>query len=299
MRYRTTAGAHRLYDDVAEASADLVIRRYSSSFGLASRLLAGRERREIRNVYALARLADEIVDAPRPGHDPARLRSALDQLEAETVAALGTGTSTNLLVHAFARTARRVGIDASLTGPFFASMRTDLDHSVHDEQSLAAYIYGSAEVVGLMCLRVFVADLPGRDARYEALGDGARRLGAAFQKVNFLRDLGVDDGELGRRYLTGLDPRAPSAAAWRAWLDEIDADLAAAAAMIPELPRQSRVAVCVAHDLFADLSARLRRTPPEVAVTRRVRVPAPAKMRIAVAAVRRRGRPGTVDAVTR
>ncbi|QUD82900.1 squalene/phytoene synthase family protein [Gordonia polyisoprenivorans] len=279
------------YDEVADASANLVIRSYSSSFGLASRLLAGPIRRDVRNIYALVRVADEIVDAPRPGQDVESRRVALDQLEADTLAAMDTGASTNLVVHAFARTARRVGVDATLTAPFFASMRTDLTCREHDEDSLATYIYGSAEVVGLMCLRAFLAEQPDRGVRYAAMAPGAKRLGAAFQKVNFLRDLGVDDGELGRRYLTGLDPQAPSDTAWRRWLDDIDDDLAAAARIIPDLPGEARVAVCTAHDLFAELSARLRKVAPADAVTTRVRVPGPAKARIAAAAAVRRGYP--------
>src|SRR5690606_5387300 len=125
-----------------------------------------------------------------------------------------SGSSSNLVVHAFARTARRVGIDLDLVTPFFDSMRSDLTQVRHDFESLAAYIYGSAEVVGLMCLRAFLAGEPKADARYEHLAPGARRLGAAFQKINFLRDFGDDSDGLGRRYLVGLDPDDPDEAAW-------------------------------------------------------------------------------------
>lgn len=294
---------HHTYDDVADASAALVIDAYSSSFGLASRLLAGPVRSDVRNVYALVRVADEIVDAPRPDQGPAQQGQDLDTLEEETAAAMATGSSSNLVVHAFARTARRCGIDPALVRPFFASMRTDLDRTVHDEESLATYVYGSAEVVGLMCLRAFLADEPRRTARYDELAPGAQRLGAAFQKVNFLRDLGEDADQLGRRYLPGLDPARPDASSRDHWLDDIDADLAAAARVVPALPRSSRIAVCAAHDLFAELSARLRRTPPDELVRARVRVPDPLKARLVAAAVLRRGRPrrtpGTTAAPTR
>lgn len=282
---------YQRYDAVAEASAALVIRSYSSSFGLASRLLSAPVRHDVCNIYALVRVADEIVDAPRPGQEIDQRREALDQLAEQTHEAMSTGSSTNLVVHAFAGTARRVGIDSSLTAPFFASMRTDLDCSIHDDASLATYIYGSAEVVGLMCLRAFLADEDQPEKRYAAMTDGARRLGAAFQKVNFLRDFGVDNGDLGRRYLTGLDPTNPSPARWNWWLDNVDADLAAAAAIIGDLPMSSRVAVCVAHDLFAALSDRLRSVAAADAAGRRVRVSTPAKAAIAAAAVARRGRP--------
>lgn len=279
------------YDDVAEASAALVIDTYSSSFGLASRLLTGPVRSRVRNVYALVRVADEIVDAPRPDQGAHQQRHALDTLEDETLAAMEVGSSSNLVVHAFARTARRSGIDASLVTPFFASMRTDLERTDHDEESLAAYVYGSAEVVGLMCLRSFVADETLPERRYDELSEGARRLGAAFQKVNFLRDLGEDAGQLGRRYLPGLDPACVDEAARDRWLDEIDADLEAAADVVPALPRSSRLAVCAAHDLFAELSGRIRRTPAPELARRRIRVPDPVKARLVAAAALRGGRP--------
>lgn len=282
---------HRLYDDVADASAALVIDRYSSSFGLASRLLGPRVRPHVRNVYALVRVADEIVDAPRPELDTAQQAAALDTLEQETMASMATGASTNLVVHAFARTARTCGIDAELVTPFFASMRTDLERLVHDEASLATYVYGSAEVVGLMCLRAFVADEPDPTTRYEQLAPGAQRLGAAFQKVNFVRDLGQDTDDLGRRYLPGLDPQAPTAQGRDRWLDEVDADLAAAAEVVPHLPRSSRMAVCVAHDLFAELSRRLRATPAAQLRTQRVRVPGPVKAKLVAEAALRGGMP--------
>ncbi|WP_168703958.1 phytoene/squalene synthase family protein [Gordonia paraffinivorans] len=288
---------HRRYDEVAEASAALVIRSYSTSFGLASRLLAPSLRRDVRNIYALVRVADEIVDAPRPDQGSVDRRNELDQLEEQTYAAMASGSSSNLVVHAFARTARRVGIDLDLVTPFFDSMRSDLTQVRHDFESLAAYIYGSAEVVGLMCLRAFLAGEPKADARYEHLAPGARRLGAAFQKINFLRDFGDDSDGLGRRYLVGLDPDDPDETAWSLWLDDIDLDLTAAAAVIPELPMSCRVAVCAAHDLFAELTERLRQSSAAEARIRRVRVPNAGKARIAAAAVARRGIPRTARGV--
>ncbi|TSD95221.1 phytoene/squalene synthase family protein [Gordonia rubripertincta] len=288
---------HRRYDAVAEASAALVIRSYSSSFGLASRLLAPAIRRDVRNIYALVRVADEIVDAPRPEQGLVDRSNELDQLEEQTSAAMITGSSSNLVVHAFARTARRVGIDLDLVAPFFASMRSDLTQVEHDFESLASYIYGSAEVVGLMCLRAFLAEEAKAEARYDHLAPGARRLGAAFQKINFLRDFGEDSDGLGRRYLVGLDPENPDDAAWSLWLDDIDLDLTAAAAAIPHLPASSRVAVCTAHDLFAELTARLRESSASEARLNRVRVPNAGKAKIAAAAVARRGMPRTARGV--
>ncbi|MFH5823928.1 phytoene/squalene synthase family protein [Georgenia sp. AZ-5] len=271
-----------VYDAVADAGAAAVIAGFSTSFGWACRLLRQPVRTRVRNVYALVRIADEVVDGPLAAADPAAAARMLDGLEVQVTDAARTGWSTNLAVHAFARTAARCGIGPELTGPFFASMRADLSVRTHDARSLERYVYGSAEVVGLMCLRVFLADEPGAERAYEALGPGARRLGAAFQKVNFLRDLAADRDELGRRYLTS----GGFADATRdAVIDDIEADLAAAAAAVRHLPASSRRAVACAHGLFAELAGRLRRTPAETIRRTRVRVPGRVKARVVAAAV--------------
>ncbi|WP_435744802.1 phytoene/squalene synthase family protein [Nocardioides sp. SYSU DS0663] len=268
------------YDRVAEAAAAVVIKRYSSSFGLATRLLAEPVRTHVRNVYALVRVADEVVDAPRPDGTRAHQAGVLEQLETEVRTAMGTGHSANLVVHAFARTARSCGIDRSLVDPFFSSMRTDLFRVEHDEESFARYVFGSAEVVGLMCLRAFLAGQPRAQETYDELAPGAQRLGAAFQKVNFLRDLAADDHQLGRHYFPGLDPDRLDDRTRDELLCDIEADLAAAAAAIPALPASCRNAVLLAHGLFAELCRRLRETPAERIRSERVRVPAPAKARV-------------------
>ncbi len=271
-----------LYDSVARDAAAAVIRAYSSSFGLACRLLGPSVRDHVRNVYAMVRLADEVVDGPIGVEHPDRAGAALDQLEAEITAALGSGYSTNLIVHAFAVTARECGIDTELVTPFFASMRADLTVAEHNEDSFAEYVYGSAEVVGLMCLRVFTA--ADRTASYDDLATGARQLGAAFQKVNFLRDLAEDYRLRGRRYFPGVDPERLTEADKNRLLDDIDADLAGAATAIGRLPGNSRAAVAAAHAVFAELSGRLRGTPADQLLRERVRVPGPVKARLAAAA---------------
>ncbi|MFK4730991.1 phytoene/squalene synthase family protein [Agromyces mediolanus] len=283
-----------LYDRTAAEGSARVIRAYSTSFGLASRLCSPDVREHLAEVYALVRIADELVDGPaeEAGLPAERRRELLDALEAETESAFESGYSANLVVHAFARAARRSGFDQELTRPFFASMRRDLDPiDFGSERELDEYVYGSAEVVGLMCLRGFAVGLPPapeRDARWER---GARALGSAFQRVNFLRDLGEDAALRGRRYFPGVDPARFSAAEQLRILDGIDAELAEAAAVIPELPRGCRVAVAAAHGLFGELSARLRRTPADELLAQRVRVPAPRKLAIVARVVARGGRP--------
>jgi phytoene/squalene synthetase len=288
---RLTAGAVArldLYDDVAEQAASLVIRRYSTSFGMASRLLGPGVRQQVENVYALVRVADEIVDggADEAGLDAAVAARLLDDLERDTARALDEGYSANLVVHAFARTARSAGFGTDLTAPFFASMRMDITETAHDDASFRRYVYGSAEVVGLMCLRIFVADAerPYGTTELVTLEAGARALGSAFQKVNFLRDLGADSQTLGRSYFPGIDPATLTDAQKDALLDDIDAELAQAGDALPLLPKSSRRAVAVAHGLFADLSHRIRATTASDLVRTRVRVPDPVKLRIALTA---------------
>jgi phytoene/squalene synthetase len=278
-----------LYDAVSEDSAAVVIRGYSSSFGLASRLLAEPVRTHVRNVYALVRVADEIVDNPDPDLGSGPRATMLAWLLDDVRHALRTGYSSNLVVHAFARTATGCGIDKKLVDPFFESMRTDLETTVHTPASFERYAYGSAEVVGLMCLRGFLAG--DRAGDYDRLAPGARRLGAAFQKLNFLRDLAEDHDALGRCYFPGLDVDSFCDADRDRILDDIAADLDAAAAVVPDLPTSSRRAVLAAHATFAELAARLRTTPAAEIRRSRVRVPNPVKARV-VAEALYRGRPG-------
>ncbi len=280
-----------LYDQVAEQTASIVIRRYSTSFGLASRLLEPQVRQHVENIYALVRVADEIVDGTALATlDAGR---ALNELETSAHLAMDLGYSANLVVHAFALTSREVGFSTELTEPFFESMRMDLTQSVHDQTSFDRYVYGSAEVVGLMCLRAFVQHetlTPEQDAR---LVHGARALGAAFQKVNFLRDLAADYETLGRSYFPDVDVATFSEADKTRLLDDIDDDLSVSGEVIPELPKGSRRAVALAQGLFAELSRRLRATPASELVRSRVRVPNPIKATIALGAALGR-RPGRI-----
>ncbi|WP_413544226.1 phytoene/squalene synthase family protein [Citricoccus nitrophenolicus] len=277
------------YDRVAQASAARVISGYSTSFGWATRLLAEPVRGDVRSIYALVRVADEMVDDPDSGLYPALRRELLDGLEAETLRAIDCGHSANLVVHAFASAARHHGIDHRLVRPFFASMRADLTRTEHTGASLDEYVYGSAEVVGLMCLKAFTG---GDEEAYERLAPAARRLGAAFQKVNFLRDLADDHDVLGRRYFPDLDPARFTDDHRDLLLDGIDADLDVAAAGIAELPAGSRRAVQAAHALFAALSRRLRQTPAAEIRRTRVRVSDPHKALILLGALTRRSAPG-------
>jgi phytoene/squalene synthetase len=276
------------YDRAARRSAAVVIAQYSTSFALATRLLPRETREHIRSIYALVRLADEVVDGvgTESGLQSPQITEALAALEADTYRAMTIGYSTNLVVHAFAGTARAVGIEEGIVRPFFGSMRMDVEVARHTPESFQRYVDGSAEVVGLMCLRAFLAagppPSPEEHARLEA---GARRLGAAFQKVNFLRDLTADEQGLGRAYFPGVEPDGLDEPTKLRLLDDIDADLDAAAAVLPLLRPGARRGVALAHGLFAELSARLRRTPVQELRRTRVRVPDPVKARLAALAL--------------
>jgi len=284
-RSPSVVDAATLYDTAAAHATAQIVEEYSTSFSRACRLLAEPVRTHVRSIYGLVRLADEIVDADTLDLSTVERATMLDDLEAQTAYAMQRGFSTNLVVHAFARTARTCGIDTSLVSPFFASMRTDLERREHDDASLVTYVHGSAEVVGLMCLRAFLVDEPQAERRYGELRGGAERLGAAFQKVNFLRDIAADHDTLGRTYFPGVVPQRLTDEQRDALLDDIDADLAAAAVSIARLPASSRRAVRCAHDLFAALSHRLRATPADQIGTRRVSVSSPVKARIVLRAM--------------
>jgi phytoene/squalene synthetase len=240
-------------------------------------------RTHIRNFYALVRLADEIVDgvASEAGVEEAEAGQMLDALEADTARALEVGYSTNLIVHAFAHSARKVGVGMELMAPFFRSMRMDLSETTHTPESFAEYVYGSAEVVGLMCLEAFLENQVVTPENKETMVRGARALGAAFQKVNFLRDLGADAQALGRSYFPNVVVEALDESTKHRLLDDIDVDLALSAAALPLLPPGPRRAVGLAHALFEGLAKRIRSTPAGVLQTTRISVSTLSKVLLA------------------
>lgn len=277
------------FSRAADTASTDVIRTYSTSFGLATTLLGARHRQHVRNIYAMVRIADEIVDgvAAQAGLDSSAQTEALESYVAETHRSMRTGYSTDLVLHAFARTARECGIGEDLTQPFFDSMRADIadpaDFAAYDAAAHERYVYGSAEVVGLMCLRVFLREASRTAEETAVLTHGARQLGAAFQNVNFLRDLADDTERLQRGYLG--DSGRLTDADRDAWVRTVNAQLDDARRSIPLLPKDSRAAVRSAHALFAALTRRVARTPASELYRRRVRVPDPVKVLLAGRAV--------------
>ncbi|MBO9625859.1 MAG: squalene/phytoene synthase family protein [Microbacterium sp.] len=288
---RTDGAALDRFTRTAEAAATDVIRSYSTSFGLATRLLGRRHRQHVRNIYAMVRIADEIVDgvAAEAGLDADAQAEALAAYAAEAHAAMCSGYSTDMVLHAFGRTAQAAGIDETLTRPFFASMNADISAEpggallAYDVATHDRYVYGSAEVVGLMCLRVFLCGEQRTPDEHAALELGARQLGAAFQNVNFLRDIADDTTRLQRGYLSG--PERLTDARRDEWVQTVREQLDDASRAVPLLPRDCRAAVRSAHGLFLSLAERVARTPADELYRRRVRVPDPVKLTTAVRAL--------------
>lgn len=263
------------YTRAAVASSREVIRSYSTSFGLATRLLAQPIRSQVQNIYALVRVADEIVDGAAAGAFGSNKFAAageLNKLEQETYKAMNLGFSTNLVVHAFARTAIETGISRKIVEPFYYSMRLDLQQTKHDKKSFDKYVYGSAEVIGLMCLQTFIQGKSYSQAELETLRRGAQALGAAFQKVNFLRDLAQDFEQLGRSYFPNLNVKNFDEAKKQELVADIKSDLALSAKTIPLLSKSSSKAVVAAQLLFTALNDKIAKTPAEQLIKSRIRV---------------------------
>lgn len=260
-----------LYKQVAYENSRHLTLRYSTSFGLSSRLFAKPVQPHIYAIYALVRIADEIVDTYK-GADSLKL---LDALEKHTYETIKRGYSTDLVVHAFALTAGRYGIDKTLIAPFFASMRMDLQPQTYDSKNYKAYIHGSAEVVGLMCLKVFVE---GDQKHYDMLAPGAAALGSAYQKVNFLRDLAADYKELGRLYFPGVAYDSFDETTKQHIIADIKNDFAVALPALRELPPSSRKATLMSYVYYTELLKKLEHTPASTIKHIRVRVPSARKL---------------------
>ena len=253
------------YNTSAMLASEIVTKTFSTSFSSASKLFADSIRQDIYNIYGLVRIADEIVDTYQ-GHYAAQM---LDELETETYQALKRTFSSNLIVHAFALTATKFGISKELVKPFFQSMRTDLTKKTFDKKAYQAYIYGSAEVVGLMCLKVYC----GSDEKlYHQLKPGACALGSAFQKVNFLRDLADDYATRGRYYFPIGNYQTFGEKEKKVIISDIEKDFHRAQTAINKLPENSRKATQAAFIYYQALLSKLRSTSAVKIKEQRIRV---------------------------
>jgi phytoene/squalene synthetase len=256
----------KLFDETSIAMSRRLALNYSTSFSLGIRLLSKECRWAIFSIYGLVRVADEIVDTFH-GYNKEQL---LMDFKSQTYRAMEEGISTNPVLHAFQLAANQYGVGKELIEPFFNSMEEDLDTSSHNVQSYSEYIYGSAEVVGLMCLKVFCN---GNDQQYNDLVPFARSLGAAFQKVNFLRDIRSDVEERGRVYFPGVDFNQFSDSDKYAIIQDVKNDFAHAYKGIVQLPVGCRLGVYTAYIYYLKLLEKIERTTAVDILESRVRIP--------------------------
>jgi 15-cis-phytoene synthase len=256
----------QLFHEVSQMCSRVTTERYSTSFSSSIRLLHQELRQPIHNIYGFVRFADEIVDTFH-SHDKQLL---LQEFKKETYDAIERGISLNPILHSFQLTVNAYKIDPALIEAFFNSMEMDLNKTQYCNNSYSQYIYGSAEVVGLMCLYVF---LEGDVKQYEQLKPHAQSLGAAFQKVNFLRDVKADYSGLNRTYFPELDflnftPRQKA---------EIEADIQKdfehAYEGILQLPMKVRFGVYVAYKYYLSLFKKIKKLQPANIMNERVRIP--------------------------
>lgn len=255
-----------LFHQVSEKCSRLTTEAYSTSFSSAIRLLHADLRLPIYNIYGFVRFADEIVDTFHD-YDKANL---LNEFKAETYSAIERGISLNPILNSFQATVNKYNIDHALIDAFFRSMEFDLDRKNYDKHGYEEYIYGSAEVVGLMCLYVFCE---GDKQLFEKLRMPARSLGAAFQKVNFLRDLKADYQGMERIYFPGCDFRNFTPQEKAAIEQDIQNDFNAAYDGIIQLPLKARFGVYVAYKYYLSLFRKIKRLQPQRILKERVRIP--------------------------
>lgn len=256
-----------IFDIVSKRCSKIVTNSYSTSFSLATKMLSDSIRQDIYNIYGFVRFADEIVDT---FHDYDK--SALfDRFEEDLEHALNEKISLNPILNSFQETYHKYGIDRPMVDSFMKSMRLDLSKSNYlTEQEYKDYIYGSADVVGLMCLKVFVK---GDQQRFDELKDSAMRLGSAFQKVNFLRDLKADFEDLSRTYFPNTDLNQLDEASKLAIITDIENDFAEGLKGIKRLPIEAKFGVFMAYRYYNKLLEKLKRTPALDIKSARIRVP--------------------------
>ena len=256
-----------LYDTVCEDCSKIVTQSYSTSFSMATKMLDSTIRNHIYNIYGFVRFADEIVDTFHDYHK----KELLERFEDDLYYSLKNKISLNPILNSFQKTVNEFKIDHKLIKAFLKSMHWDLKKSVYkSEKEYKEYIYGSADVVGLMCLRVFVK---GNNKDYEDLKPAAMSLGSAFQKVNFLRDLKNDFQNLERTYFPNIDFNQFDEQAKSTIINEIENDFEIALKGIYKLPPKARFGVYTAYKYYTKLLSKLKSTSSLNIQNTRIRVP--------------------------
>lgn len=255
-----------LFHKVSEQCSKLTTQAYSTSFASSIRLLHKDLQAPIHNIYGFVRFADEIVDT---FHEYDKI-TLLSEFERETYAAIERGISLNPILHSFQQTVYKYHITLDLIDAFFKSMAMDLDKTAYDTHNYNEYIYGSAEVVGLMCLHVFC---DGDKNRYNHLKPYAQSLGAAFQKVNFLRDLRADYLQLNRVYFPYCDFNNFTHSDKRKIEKDIQKDFDHAYKGVVQLPFKARFGVYVAYKYYLSLFRKIKQLQPQTVMQQRIRIP--------------------------
>ena len=256
-----------LFDNVANSCSKIVTHSYSTSFSIATKLLAPSIRQDIYNIYGFVRFADEIVDTFHE-YDKSAL---FKKFKVDMYEAIEHKISLNPILNSFQETVHKYNIESELYEAFMDSMEKDLHKSNYlTQEEYEAYIYGSADVVGLMCLKVFVK---GDQRKYNALKHDAMRLGSAFQKVNFLRDLKSDSEELERSYFPNADLNQLDENTKSQIIEEIDQDFKAGLRGISNLPVEAKLGVYTAYIYYSKLLQKLKNTPSLEIKNKRIRVP--------------------------
>lgn len=256
----------KLFHEVSQQCSKAVTEKYSTSFSSAIKLLHADLRTPIYNIYGFVRFADEIVDT----FHQYKKEELLTGFKKETYAAIERGISLNPILHSFQITVREYNINYDLIEAFFNSMEMDLSKTAYNSNGYKEYIYGSAEVVGLMCLYVFCE---GDKNLYNDLRPSAQALGAAFQKVNFLRDVKADYEQLNRSYFPEVDFKNFTPFMKKQIEDDITADFENAYEGILHLPVKARFGVYVAYKYYLSLFKKIKRTTPADILEQRIRIP--------------------------
>jgi phytoene synthase len=256
----------RIYHELSQECSKATTEKYSTSFSSAIKLLHHDMRAPIHNIYGFVRFADEIVDT----FHQYQKEELLTEFKKETFTSIERGISLNPILHSFQMIVNRYNIPHDLIGAFFSSMEMDLSKTTYNSNGYREYIYGSAEVVGLMCLCVFCE---GDMAMYEKLKPSAQSLGAAFQKVNFLRDVKADYEQLNRTYFPEVDFKNFSPVMKRQIEADIANDFKDAYAGIIQLPAKARFGVYVAYKYYLSLFKKIKKTAPANIMEHRIRIP--------------------------
>jgi len=254
-----------IYDNVSASCSKITTKAYSTSFSLGIKFLSPPLRRPIYGIYGFVRLADEIVDS---FHDFDK-KYLITKFRADTIEAIEQRISINPILNSFQEAVWKYNIEWSLIDTFLKSMEMDIVQQEHDSESYSTYILGSAEVVGLMCLRVFTE---GNFEMYDKLLPFAMKLGSAFQKVNFLRDIKDDYQILGRNYFPGINFECFSANDKEEIQNDIELEFTEALVGIKQLPKSSRRGVYLAYYYYKKLFNRIKQTPVERVMNERIRI---------------------------